>query len=88
MRNHQQTNGKIERLNRTVKDELTLIVHASPEAFDRALEAFLHKYRYEHCHEGIRNLHPADVCFGRADAILQQRKQLKEQTKKPVNGPI
>jgi transposase InsO family protein len=82
MRNHPQTNGKAERLNRTVKDHLTLIVHASPEAFDRALEAFLHWYRYEHYHEGIGNLHPADVYFGRADAILEQRKQLQEQTKK------
>jgi putative transposase len=82
MRNHPQTNGKIERLNRTVKEHLTLIVYASPEAFDRALEAFLHWYRYEHYHEGIGNLHPADVYYGRADAILDQRKHLKEQTKK------
>jgi putative transposase len=82
MRNHPQTNGKIERLNRTVKDQLTLIVHSSPEAFDRALEAFLQWYRYEHYHEGIGNLHPADVYYGRADAILEQRKQLKEHTKK------
>ncbi len=82
MRNHPQTNGKIERLNRTVKDRLTLIVHASPEAFDQALEEFLHWYRYEHYHEGIGNLHPADVYYGRADAILKQRQRLKEQTKK------
>jgi putative transposase len=82
MRNHPQTNGKIERLNRTVKDQLTLIVRASPEAFDRALEAFLQWYRDEHYHEGIGNLHPADVYYGRADAILEQRKHLKEQTKK------
>jgi putative transposase len=82
MRNHPQTNGKIERLNRTVKDQLTLIVHASPEAFDRALEAFLQWYRYEHYHEGIGNLHPADVYYGRADAILMQRKALQKATKK------
>lgn len=82
MRNHPQTNGKAERLNRTVKDHLTLIVQASPEAFDRALEAFLDWYRYEHCHEGIGNLHPADAYYGRADVILEQRKHLQEQTKK------
>lgn len=82
MRNHPQTNGKAERLNRTAKEKLTLIVHASPEAFDRALEAFRHWYNYEHYHEGIGNLHPADVYYGRAEAILQQRKHLKEQTQK------
>jgi putative transposase len=82
MRNHPQTNGKAERFNRTIKDHLTLTVHASPEAFDRALEEYRHWYNYEHYHEGIGNLHPADVYYGRADAILEQRKQLKEQTKK------
>jgi putative transposase len=82
MRNHPQTNGKAERLNRTAKEKLTLIVHASPEAFDRALEEFRHWYNYEHYHEGIGNLHPADVYYGRAEAILQQRQQLKVQTPK------
>ena len=81
MRNHPQTNGKVERLNRTAKEKLLLIVHASPEAFDRALEAFRHWYNYEHYHEGIGNLHPADVYYGRAEAILKQRQLLKEQTK-------
>jgi hypothetical protein len=82
MRNHPQTNGKAERLNRTAKEKVMLIVQASPEEFDRALEAFQRWYNYEHYHEGIGNLHPADVYFGRAEAILEQRKQLKEQTKK------
>ena len=82
MRNHPQTNGKVERLNRTAKEKLQLIVHASPEAFDRALEAFRHWYNYEHYHKGIGNLHPADVYFGRAEAIQKQRQLLKEQTKK------
>ncbi|MBU1881219.1 DDE-type integrase/transposase/recombinase [bacterium] len=82
MRNHPQTNGKVERLNRTAKEKLLLIVHASPEAFDRALEAFRHWYNYEHYHEGIGNLHPADVYYGRAEAIIKQRKLLQEQTKK------
>ena len=82
MRNHPQTNGKVERLNRTAKEKLQLIVHASPEAFDRALEAFRHWYNHEHYHKGIGNLHPADVYFGRAEAIQKQRQLLKEQTKK------
>ena len=53
-----------------------------PEAFDRALEEFRHWYNYEHYHKGIGNLHPADVYFGRSEAILKQRQLLKEQTKK------
>ena len=82
MRNHPQTNGKVERLNRTAKEKLMLVVYASPEAFDQALEEFRHWYNYEHYHEGISNLHPADVYYGRAEAILKQRKQLQTKTKK------
>ena len=82
IRNHTQTDVKVERLNRTAKEKLLLIVQASLEVFDGALEVLLHWYRYEDYHEGLSNLHPADVYYGRADSFLEQRKRLKEQTKK------
>jgi putative transposase len=81
-RNHPQTNGKIERLNRTVKEKLTLVLYTSPAELQEALNQFRHWYNHEHYHEGIGNLHPADVYQGRSDAILEQRKQLQIQTKK------
>ncbi len=37
MRNHPQTNGKIERLNRTAKDRLNLVVYTSPPELQEAL---------------------------------------------------
>jgi hypothetical protein len=52
---------QIEQLNRTTKEKVLLIVHASPEEFGRALEAFRHWYNYEHYCQGIGNLHSADM---------------------------
>jgi len=81
MRNHPQTNGKIERLNRTVKEKLTLVLYTSPAELQEALDGFRQWYNEQHYHEGIGNLHPADVYFGRSEAILEQRKQLRQKTK-------
>ena len=81
MRNHPQTNGKIERLNRTVKEKLTLVLYTSPSELQEALDGFRQWYNQEHYHEGIGNLHPADVYYGWSEAILEQRKALQQQTK-------
>lgn len=81
-RNHPQTNGKIERLNRTVKEKLTLVLYTSPAELQEALDGFRQWYNHEHYHEGIGNLHPSDVYEGRSEAILRRRKQLQTQTKK------
>ena len=81
MRNHPQTNGKIERLNRTVKEKLTLVLYTSPAELQEALDGFYEWYNHQHYHEGIGNLHPADVYYGRSEVILEKRKRLQQQTK-------
>lgn len=81
-RNHPQTNGKIERLNRTAKERLNLVVYSSPSELQEALNRFRNWYNTEHYHKSINNLHPADVYHGRAEAILKRRKRLQTQTKK------
>ncbi len=81
-RNHPQTNGKIERLNRTAKERLNLVVYTSPSELQEALDRFRDWYNNEHYHKSISNLHPADVYHGRGKAILRRRKRLQTQTKK------
>ncbi|MBK6766076.1 MAG: transposase [bacterium] len=81
-RNHPQTNGKIERLNRTAKERLNLVVYSSPAELQEALDRFRNWYNTEHYHKSIDNLHPADVYYGRAETILRRRKRLQTQTKK------
>jgi hypothetical protein len=41
---------------------------------------FIESYRYHRYHEGIGNITPADVYFGRREEILKRRKEQKQKT--------
>lgn len=75
--NHPQTQGKIERYHRTMKNVVKLNNYFSPEELEEALGRFVHVYNNERYHESLNNLTPEDVYFGRGDAILKERKRLK-----------
>lgn len=77
---HPQTQGKIERYHRTMKNVVKLDNYYSPEELERAMKEFVHRYNYERYHESLKNLTPADVRFGRAETILKQRRKIKRQT--------
>ena len=77
---HPQTVGKFARLNRTTKSKLGLVVYRSPEELQRAIGDFQHWYNHEHYHEALGNLGPADVYFGRGEAILSRRQEIKRRT--------
>ena len=86
---HPQTCGKMERLNRTAKDRLGLIIYTSPQELKDAVVAFQRWYNHERYHEAIDNLYPADMYEGRGEEILRSRKALKKRTievRKQVNG--
>jgi len=77
---HPQTNGKIERFHQSMKTRLNLLVYTSPESLERAMEEFIQFYNHERYHEGVGNVTPADVYYGRREDILKRRKEQKEQT--------
>lgn len=77
--NHPQTQGKIERYHRTMKNVVKLDNYYTPEELENALEKFVHTYNNERYHESLQNLTPADVYYGRGEQILQQRQKLKKQ---------
>lgn len=77
---HPQTQGKIERYHRTMKNVVKLDNYYSPEELERALEKFVHYYNYERYHESINNLKPVDVYLGRAKKILKDREKTKIET--------
>ena len=77
---HPQTQGKIERWHRTLKNRILLENHYLPGDLQARIEAFVAHYNDQRCHESLSNLTPADVYFGRGEAILLARERIKRQT--------
>jgi putative transposase len=76
--NHPQTQGKIERYHRTMKNVVKLDNYFAPEELEAALKKFVNRYNNERYHESLNNLTPADVYFGRGEMILKERQKLKK----------
>lgn len=89
-RNHPQTNGKIERMNGTVKNEA--IRPNSPASYQEAwniLNEYSYTYNHHRLHAGIEYLRPADLFFGRRERVLKERsrkittaRQIRRETNK------
>ena len=77
---HPQTQGKIERYHRTMKNVVKLQNYYQPEVLERELERFVDYYNNERVHESLDNVTPADVYLGRHHEILTARQLLKMQT--------
>lgn len=74
---HPQTQGKIERYHRSMKNVVKLHNYYSPEELKEAIGAWVDYYNNHRYHESLGNLTPADVYFGRGEAILKRREELK-----------
>ena len=77
---HPQTQGKIERYHRTMKNVVKLDNYYCPEELISALEKFVKMYNNDRYHESLQNLTPADVYYGRGDAILKERRRIKQES--------
>jgi transposase InsO family protein len=78
--NHPQTQGKIERWHQTLKNRILLENYYLPGALEEAIDAFVENFNHQRYHESLGNLTSADVYFGRAETILNQRKEIKAKT--------
>jgi putative transposase len=76
---HPQTQGKVERFNRTIKDHLFVVPYDSPEKLQEALTAGVEWYN-NRPHESLDNVSPNDVYAGRKEEILQCRAIKKKLT--------
>jgi transposase InsO family protein len=77
---HPQTQGKIERWHQTLKNRILLENYYLPGDLEAQVAAFVEHYNHQRYHESLNNLTPADVYFGRGQAILLERERIKRQT--------
>ena len=80
--NHPQTQGKIERYHRSMKNVIKLEYYYSPEELIYRLNEFVDYYNNNRYHESLQNVTPADVYFGRDKKILKNRTFTKQKTMK------
>jgi putative transposase len=80
--NHPQTQGKIERYHRSMKNVVKLENYYLPGDLTNRLEQFVNYYNNHRYHESLQNLTPADVYFGHDRKILKQRELTKIKTMK------
>ena len=78
--NHPQTQGKIERYHRSMKNVIKLEHYFSPGALKYRLKEFVDYYNNRRYHESLQNVTPADVYNGRDKQILKNRNLMKQKT--------
>ena len=83
---HPQTQGKIERYHRSMKNVVTLDNYFSPGQLAVKMEEFVKYYNFQRYHESLENLTPSDVYFGNGQKKLKQRKLIKTERYKQENN--
>ena len=76
---HPQTQGKVERLNRRIKETVNLLVYQSPMDLEKALNEAVDAYN-QTPHEALKNVSPIEMYEGRQDEILSRRQAKKRWT--------
>ena len=77
---HPQTQGKIERWHRSLKNLVKLEHYYFPWHLEQAIASFVTFYNHRRCHESLNNMTPADVYFGRAQEVQARRDLIKQKT--------
>ena len=77
---HPQTQGKIERWHRSMKNQVLLENYYLPGDLKLRIGKFVEYYNHERYHESLNNLTPADVYYGRGQSVLDRREKIKLKT--------
>jgi putative transposase len=76
---HPQTQGKVERLNRKIKEAMCLEISCSPDELQKKLHEFMRAYNATP-HSSIFNVSPNQMYAGRLKKILKRRAAIKRKT--------
>lgn len=77
---HPQTQGKIERYHRSMKNILLLDNYYLPGELECRIGEWVKYYNERRYHEGIGNVTPADKYQGRAEKVLELREYIRRET--------
>ena len=78
---HPQTRGKIGRWHRTLENRILPEGHRLPGELEARIGASVeHHNNHRRHHESLYDLAPADVYFGRGEAILRGRERIERHT--------
>lgn len=76
---HPQTQGKVERFNRTLKERVNLWLYGTPDDLRAAIDKENEEYN-ERPHEALKNVCPNDVYAGRQNEVLERRAKIRLET--------
>ena len=77
---HPQTNGKLERYQQSIKNDVNQVPYEAPSDLEEAIAGFVDHYNNHRYHKALGNVTPDDVLHGRREEILITRKEVKAQT--------
>ena len=77
---HPQTQGKIERYHRSMKNVIKLDNYYLPGHLENEIAKWVKYYNNERLHESLDNVTPADMYFGKKEKILTERQIIKQET--------
>ena len=83
---HPMMQGKIERWHRSLKNRICLENYYLSGDLEQKIEEFVTPYNTRRYHESLNNLTPEDVWLGRGQAILQQRRKIKQYFRQILGG--
>jgi hypothetical protein len=63
-----------------MKNQILLNHYYLPSELKQQMHRFVSDHNHERYHESLDNLTPADVFYGKAEEVLNQRKQIKQNT--------
>ncbi len=79
---HPQTQGKIERYHRSMKNVIHLDNYYSPQEPEARISEWVSYYNHYRYHESLGNITPADKYDGRENQIFSERRKIKQRTMK------